>query len=147
MIKKILVAFDNGKKAHKALETAIEIAKGSEAEICLLVSVQMPHFLSSVTSSGMLKDLEEQNRQFFTDILKESEEKVRKEGIPVCSVILNESPGEAIVRYAEKENINLIVMGSANRRAIERMLLGLGSVTNYVLHHAKCSVLIIKCYP
>ncbi|OPY58088.1 MAG: Universal stress protein [Pelotomaculum sp. PtaU1.Bin035] len=144
MIKKILVAYDNGVKSQKALETAIEIAKGSKAEICLLVSVKMPQFISTVTSIDILKDLEEKNRQYFMDILKESEDKVGKEGIPVKSVILNESPGEAIVSYANKEKFDLIVMGSANRGTVERVLLGLGSVSNYVLHHAKCSILIIK---
>ncbi len=144
MIKKILVAYDNGVKAQKILETAIEIAKGCQTEICLLTSVKMPHFISDVASPDMCNDLEEQTRRYFTEIHKEAEAMITKEGIPVSSVILNESPGEALVRYADQEKFDLIAIGSANRGAIERVLLGLGSVSNYVLHHAKCPVLIIK---
>jgi len=144
MIKKILVAYDNGVKAQKALATAIEIAKGCQAEICLLTSVKLPAIIPSVASPDMYKDLEEQTSQFFTDALKEAEAKVVKEGIPVSSVILNESPGEVLVRYADQGKFDLIAIGSANRGTIERVLLGLGSVSNYVLQHAKCPVLVIK---
>jgi nucleotide-binding universal stress UspA family protein len=144
VIKKILVAYDNGDKAQKALETAIEIAGGNKAEIYLLVSVKMPEFISTVADPGMLQKLEGQSREYFTEILKEPEERVRKEGIPVFSVILQERPGEAIVRYAEKEGMDLIIIGSANRGKLERLLLGLGSVSTYVLQHARCPVLVIK---
>ncbi len=144
MIKKILVAYDNGEKAKKALETAVEIAKGCQAEICLMTSVNIPEFISSVAYPDMSRDLEKQTRNFFEDIHKEVEAKVAEEGIPVSTVILNENPGEAIVRYSEQEKYDLIVIGSANRGTIERVLLGLGSVSNYVLQRAKCPVLLIK---
>jgi len=144
LIKKILVAYDNGSKAKKALETAIEIAKGNKAGIYLLTSAKMTDFISSVASPEMLKDLEEKSRDYFVEALKEPVERVKKEGIPVSSVILQERPGEAIVRYAEEEGMDLIVMGSANRGTVERFLLGLGSVSNYVLQHARRPVLITK---
>ena len=144
MLKKILVAYDNGEKAKKAVEEAVEIAKYSKGEICLLTSVKMPSFVSSVAASDLVKGLENDSRKYFEDILKEYEDKIKQEGITVSSVILDESPGKAIVRYAEKEEFNLIVMGSVNRGSVERMLTGLGSVSNYVLQHAKCPVLIIK---
>lgn len=144
MIKKILVAYDNGYKAQKALETAIEIARGSKAEIHLLVSVKMPEFISSIAGSDMLQKLEGQSLEYFAEILKEPEERVKKEGIPFFSVVFQERPGEAIVRYAEKEGMDLIVMGSANRGKLERLLLGLGSVSNYVIQHARCPVLITR---
>lgn len=77
-------------------------------------------------------------------MLQEPSEKVRAAGLPVYTVILQERPGEGILKYAEKEGLDLIVMGSANRPAVERFFLGLGSVSNYVLQRAKIPVLIIK---
>jgi len=144
LLKKILVAYDNGTKAKKALETALEIAKGCQAEICLATSVKLPELISSVTSSDLYEDLEEQTRQFFTDILKEAEAQAVQAGVPVSSVILKDRPGEALIRLAEQEQFDLIAIGSANRSAFERAIMGLGSVSNYVLHHAKCPVLVIK---
>jgi len=141
--KKILVAFDNAEKAKKAVTTAIEIVKNSKGEICLLASVKMPSFISAA-SPNMIKALENDSRKHFTEVLKEYEDKIKEEGILASSVIFDESPGKAIVRYAEKEKFDLIVMGSGNRGSVERVLAGLGSVSNYVLQHAKCPVLIIK---
>lgn len=144
MIEKILVAYDNGKNARKALETAIDIAKGHKAKIHIVVSVKMPDFISSVAPPAILKDLEGKSQEYFVDILKEPEEKVLKEGLPVITAILYDKPGEAIVAYAEKEGIDLIVMGYANRNKLESLLLGLGSVSNYVLQHAKIPVMVTK---
>jgi len=92
----------------------------------------------------MYEDLEEQTRKFFTDILKEAEAQAVQAGVPVSSVILKDRPGEALIRLAEQEQFDLIAIGSANRSAFERAIMGLGSVSNYVLHHAKCPVLVIK---
>ncbi|HAG10501.1 MAG TPA: universal stress protein [Desulfotomaculum sp.] len=144
MFKRILVAYDNGDKAKKAVEEAIEIAKDGNGEICLLSSVKMPGFITTVTTPDMIKDLQEDTRKYFTEVLKGYEEKIINEGIKASFVILDESPGKGIVRYAEKENFDLIIMGSANRGTVERIFLGLGSVSNYVLQHAKCPVLVVK---
>lgn len=144
MINKILVAYDNGDRAQKALKTAIEIVRGATAEIHLLVSVKMPNVVSSVATPAILMKLESESQEYFAGILKEAEEIVRKEGLPVSSAILQERPGEAIIRYAEKEGVDLIVMGSANRGKLERMLTGLGSVSSYVLQNARCPVLVVK---
>ncbi len=144
MIEKILVAYDNGIKSQKALEMAVDIARLSQAEIYILTSVKMPRFITSVASHETLDRLEEQSREYFDNILKDAEEKVKKEGITVRSVILQDSPGEAIVRFAEKEKIDLIAIGAHNRKPVERFLLGLGSVSNYVINHAPCPVLLAK---
>ena len=144
MIKKILVAYDNGDKSQKALESAIELAKNSQAEIYIVTSVEMPGVVKSIVDREMLKKLEDQNHDYFSKILEEAAAKVKNESIPVQTIILHDRPGEAIVKFAEKEKIDLIVMGAHNRGPVERFFLGLGSVSNYVLNQAKCLVLIAK---
>lgn len=51
-------------------------------------------------------------------------------------------PREIIVDEADKWGADLIVMGSRGLGAWSRVLLG--SVSNAVVHHAKCSVLIVR---
>jgi len=144
MIKKILVAYDSGKNSHKALEIATEIAKNCHAEIYIFTSVKMPEIVSSVADQDMLKDLEGKTYEYFKSELGEAEEKIKNEGVQVQIVIVQDSPGTAIVRFAEKEKIDLIAMGSRNRGLFEGILLGLGSVSNYVIQNARCPVLVTK---
>ena len=143
MYKKILVAFDNDEKSKNAIKAATEIAKYSKGEICLLTSVKLTSFVSAA-SPDMIKELEDESSKLFAGILKEHEDKIKKKGIKVSSVILNESPGRAITNYAEEEGFDLIVIGSANRGIVGRVFRGLGSVSNYVVQHATCNVLLIK---
>jgi nucleotide-binding universal stress UspA family protein len=52
------------------------------------------------------------------------------------------SPADIIVRYATDKGIDLIVMGSRSKKAIDRFLVG--SVTAKVVAHAPCSVLVLR---
>jgi nucleotide-binding universal stress UspA family protein len=144
MIKKILVAYDSGKKSQKALEIAAEIAKNCRAEIYIFTSVKMPQMVASVAGQDMLKDLEEKSQDYFKNEIEEAAAQIRDEGVQVQVVIVNDSPGAAIVSFAEKEKIDMIAMGSRNRGFVEGLLLGLGSVSNYVIQNARCPVLITR---
>ena len=50
-------------------------------------------------------------------------------------------PGQEIVRIAEQEHIDLIVVGSHGRHGLALLL---GSTASSVLHHAKCDVMAIR---
>jgi nucleotide-binding universal stress UspA family protein len=144
MFKKILVAYDSGKKSHKALEIATEMAKNCGAEIHIITSVKMPQMVASVAGQDMLKDLEEKSQEYFKSEMEEAAAQIRNEGVPVQVAIVHDSPGAAIVSYADKEKMDLIAMGSRNRGFVEGLLLGLGSVSNYVIQNSRCPVLITK---
>lgn len=51
------------------------------------------------------------------------------------------SPGRSICQAAKAWEADLIVVGSHQRKGLSEMILG--SVSNYVLHHAPCSVLVV----
>ena len=62
--------------------------------------------------------------------------------VPVeTKLILGDLPYD-IVREANKEQCDLIIMGSRGSGGIESLMLG--SVSNYVSKHAKCSVMIVR---
>jgi nucleotide-binding universal stress UspA family protein len=66
----------------------------------------------------------------------------KDENIEVESVILEGSPVREIVDFAERTDIDLIVMGTHGKSAIERFLLG--SVTENVVRHSKIAVLVVR---
>ena len=150
MIKKILVAYDDGSQAQKALEAAIDIARNTGAEIYIASAYTIPIvYQGTIASDGIYPDntaitnyLYESARTHLEKILAEAAERVRQENIPVYTEILEGSPGKMISHFAENKEIDLITIGSHNRTAVNRLFMG--SVSNYVLQHAKCLVLIAK---
>ncbi|OPX88278.1 MAG: putative universal stress protein [Pelotomaculum sp. PtaB.Bin104] len=150
MYNKILVPFDNGIRSQRALNTAIELAKKFQAKIFIFTSLNIfscaLHFYS-YTDTALGRDIEERSRNNIEKALQDAAEKVKKEGLDVKPNIsdkddLEDIPGESIIRYAEKEEIDLIVLGSNNLGVFDRVFLG--SVSNYVIHNAHCQVLVIK---
>jgi nucleotide-binding universal stress UspA family protein len=66
----------------------------------------------------------------------------RAENVEIESVILEGNPANEIVDFAEKNDIELIVMGSHGKTGIQRFLIG--SVAENVVRHSKKSVLVVK---
>ena len=95
----------------------------------------MPKIIDSYAAQDMLKELENQSYSYFEKILEDAAASVRKEGVTAHIVIKNENPGEAIVRFAEQENINLITLGSNNRGPLFSWV---WECSNYVVQRAKC---------
>lgn len=61
--------------------------------------------------------------------------------IPCQTVVETGSPGEAICKAAERNGADFIVVGSRGLNAIRRTFLG--SVSDYVAHHAHLPVSIV----
>lgn len=73
-------------------------------------------------------------------LLRNLSEIAAKQGLEVEVHAATGSPSDAIVKIAERENVDLVVVGNKGMRGARRVL---GSVPNTVAHHAHCSVLIV----
>ena len=139
-MKKILVATDGSEYSQRALKTALEIARKFNSEVELLYAMEMPVAYDSSAYSYILSsgDLELDGERAL---------KATLEGIDISDVTLTKKkiqgkPAPVILKEVEDENIDLLVMGSHGYGAIAGAVLG--SVSQHVLHKAKCSVLIVK---
>lgn len=143
---KILLASDGSEYAIRAAEAAAELAKGLGAEVAILHVVTMPLVQSSVPGTptidldpGAVTAYIEQVRDAVAlrtgHILDEA-------GVPYTTLTEVGHPAEAIVRVAEDDGYDLIVMGSRGMSEIRSFLLG--SVSDKVSHHAPCPVMIVK---
>jgi len=124
-VEKILIATDGSMHSEFASHEAIDIAKRSGSALIVL--------------SVARKDENLPTAKECVDIVKRVAE---KEGIAVEALIRKGVPHEVIVNTAAHEDVGLIVVGSHGRTGITKLLMG--SVTERVIGHAKCAVLVWK---
>ena len=134
---KVLVPLDGSKQSYKALDSAINLAQMSGAEITAFHSI--PHI---DLGGPRTKHLEEQIVSQGNDILKKAVTYANKKKIKIKTKIVRGSPAFTTVKFAKSGNFDHIVMsttgtGSANGEMF-------GSVSNYVLHKSKIPVYLIK---
>ncbi|MGI0484575.1 universal stress protein [Pantanalinema rosaneae CENA516] len=158
MFTKILVAIDHSSLATVVFETALGLAKTSSAQLMLVHVLSSdeegsplpipPNADTMYWSPGNELNLELWRQQWETyaaenlKTLQALAATARQAGVTVEFQQLPDSPGRAICRLARTWDADLILLGSRGRSGLQELLLG--SVSNYVLHHAPCSVFVVK---
>ena len=144
MYNKALVALDGSQQAFKALDAAVSLVRqGSVKELGLLYVVSVPHQV--VTTDGMsvnfVPEFQEGQNKLAKEVLEKASEKVG-DGIKAETIIESGNPADAIIRLAEKNGYDLIVIGNRGLNQLQRIFLG--SVSTKVVSNAACSVLVVK---
>jgi len=146
---------DGSEHSLKALEMATQIARKFQGKITLLhvysVSVQ-PIMMPEPTALGSpsvpiltgaeVSRLVEVAREVGNRILSDGEEKAKAKQVEVEKMLVEGHVVQEIVKAAIEGNFDLIVVGARGISHIKEILLG--SVTDGVIHHARCPVLVIK---
>ena len=146
---KVLLATDGSKYAKAALEKCCELfALDEEAEVRVLSVAEVS--ISAGTepfgvSGEFYLSINSQLKKAAEEHVLEAKEVVQNclsGGGKVDTVVASGSPKSVIIEEAEEWGADLIVVGSHGYGFFERMLIG--SVSDAVLHHAPCSVLVVK---
>lgn len=138
-----MVPFDGSGYSQKAFEKALEIAEKFESKLIAMTVVQSKISDSAGISLERLQEIQDEEENTATIMLKKLEDQTNAKNISFSiAIIHNPSSSDGIVTFAEKNNSDLIVMGSHGRTGFRKIVLG--SVANGVLGRAKCPVLIIK---
>ena len=142
---KILVATDGSEDAEVATSTALDLAKSSGSEVHIVL-VEEPAY-AYVDPSGYPyfpdEELEHQLEQRARMRLDREVEKSRSAGGAVAEAHLRVGDAAAeIIDLAEDIEAGLIVMGSRGLGGIRRTLMG--SVSDSVVRHAHCPVLVVR---
>src|SRR5215208_729423 len=142
---KILLATDGSKEAALAVRTAVDISQRTGSELHVV------HVGSSLEYVGMgppqIGDIpaptQEQLSAEARGLLDAEVEQVKAQGGTVAEAHLGVgAPDREIVNLAEEIGVGLIVLGSRGRGGIRRALMG--SVSNSVVRHAHCPVLMVR---
>ncbi len=141
--RKIMVATDGSEPVKKAVDTAVDIAKLSGAKIyAVYVIASGGYTVGHPRDIGWEKAMTEQLRAEGTEAIAYVETAGKAANLEVESVLLEGNPAQEIVNFAEKNDIDLIVMGTLGRTGIQRFLLG--SVAQNVVRHSKKAVLVVR---
>ena len=150
--KKILVAIDRSPQADAVFEQALELAKKEEASLMLLYCVPLKSERSNFyvdVHSVELVNYTQENQEQLNNEQEEARRWLANYGqIATAQGILTEwdvkvgDANKAIAELAEAWNADLVVVGRRGHRGLAEILLG--SVSNYVVHHAPCSVLVVQ---
>jgi len=158
MFKKILVALDHSDMSDRVFAQALALAKAQNASLLLL------HILTERDSNGLIEpfpivpsvyaaDYASLNWETYAKEWKAYEEKgleqlrsyqsqAKSAEVDVELSQNRGSPGSTICEMARVSGSDLIMVGTHSRKGLEALLMG--SVSNYISHHANCSVLIVR---
>lgn len=139
MFNKILLATDGSADSMRAAEKALYIAQGRpEAKVDVVYVVDCPTSKADVLENWNAGDVNTKRKEKLRLI----EDKAKEAGVVYDIKILHGDPGPTIVDYANKNNYDVVVLGSRGLNSLQEMILG--SVSHKVAKRAKCSVLIVK---
>jgi nucleotide-binding universal stress UspA family protein len=155
MFERILVPLDGSEHSLRALEMAKQIAKEFGGKITLIhvysvavrpIIVPEPSTFSpggvSVITVEEASKVAEAVREAGRRVLAEGEQKAKAEKVQVETMLVEGHAVQEIVRAAKEGKFDLIVIGAKGISRIRELLLG--SVTDGVIHHAACPVLVVK---
>ena len=142
-IRRILLATDLAPASGDATTWALDLASAHGAQL-VIVSVidpdELMHDGTGVPSVGALRwDQVRDDRQKAAQRLVAQSQAA---GVEAAFMVWTGDPGESIVAAAAAEAADMIVVGSHGRSRIGRIVAG--SVSDHVVRHAPCPVLVVR---
>ena len=145
----IILATDGTKFGDAATDMlqSFRLGEGDVVKVISVVDMAVP--LAVDVYGGYLPDtseLEKAARENASKVVEGTINRLRSffkdPGVDVSGDVLFGSPDSRIVETAEEMHADLIILGSHGYKRWERLLLG--SVSSSVVHHAHCSVLVVR---
>jgi len=145
---KILLAVDGSAFSDAAIDGVAQRPWPANSEVKIITAAEIPVMIGAepwAASPLYFEELDHAIRDASTATLERAVSRLKSTSetrLQITSEVIQGSPREIIVNEAEEWGADLIVMGSRGLRAWSRLLLG--SVSNAVVHHAQCSVEIVR---
>ena len=143
------MAIDRSGYKERIITFTISLAKPLGAEIIAIHVIDKSTIVPATDAYGnyiggdQIQATEDELRKQANELLSEAELLGDKEEVKVDkAIIVASSCAAAIIDYAKKNNVDLIVVGTKGMTGLKHFLLG--SVANNIISHAHCPVLAVK---
>lgn len=139
-IKNILVPIDGSDASRRGLEMALSIAASTGGKVTVLEVIEefgpLPgYYEAAPVGVDRVDFIKEKRFEKIHSVLENT-------SVPWTREVKEGFPADVICEVARNEGSNLIVIGSRGLSFTGRFLLG--SVSDRVVHHAPCSVLVVR---
>lgn len=141
MYSRILLPLDGSPLAEQALPHAAALAERFQAEL-ILMKVLVPLASSINLPPGAVRKAEAAMREFANEYLDRVAARVQEKEISTKVVTVTGRPHEEIVRFAETEQVDVVVICTRGHSGISRWLMG--SVADRVARSVKVPVLLVR---
>lgn len=156
MFKTILVALDGSSLRQTVFDEALDLAQATEAKLVLLhvlsayeegspgIPIRSYQAYYPVLDDAVWKDYQRRWEEFENrrlSLLQREADLAAAAGVTAEITQAAGDPASTICAIAKSTNADLILVGSHRRRGLGELLLG--SVSNHVMHHAPCSVMVV----
>lgn len=140
---KILVAVDGSQASMDAAAQAIEIARKYNSEIIALHVILSDTTIFGTSPPRHIDEIKQEAQQYLDKIKQKLPDQHDNNKIQMRTELISSTTAVGgIVGFAEKENIDLIVVGTRGRSGFKKLLLG--SVASGVVNYAHCPVMVVK---
>jgi nucleotide-binding universal stress UspA family protein len=136
--KNILIGFDGSSQAEKATEIGLALAQSLDSKVLIFAVARPPEPATMVELNAMLDDA----REHFEEQFKKIEQRAKALEVGLETDIAVGHPVEQIVHRAEKDRVDLIILGRRGMSRFEKMIVG--STSEKVLRYAHCPVMVVR---
>lgn len=147
MVKKILLPTDGSDVVERAGEDAISMADVNGHDIIVLYVIDTS-YLNSLPQKDLRDQLKEELKregeeavEKFKNKLEESQCQGHCKNINLITLIKEGKPAEVILKTADEEDVDLIIMGKSGKNGLEKLILG--NTTERVVRGAKVPVHVV----
>ncbi|MEO5633095.1 universal stress protein [Gaiella sp.] len=143
-MREILVATDGSPAAQAALEEALalSLATGSGLAVITVWRALQGDFGLAYPSTAVLADILDAERTHAEVTLGVAVEQAVEAGVPIITFLATGDPAESICAYATEIDARLVAVGTRGHGTVAALLLG--SVSQAVVRHAPCPVLVVR---
>jgi nucleotide-binding universal stress UspA family protein len=140
---KILVAVDGSQASMDAADQAIEMASKYSSELIALHVILSDTTIFGTNPPRYIDEIKQEAQQYLDKIKQKIPDQHDNSKIQMRTELVSSATAVGgIVGFAEKENIDLIVVGTRGRSGFKKLLLG--SVASGVVNYAHCPVMVVK---
>lgn len=137
-LRRILVGYDASTESEKALEVALALGDSTDSKVLVLAVARPSEPDTSVKAVALLNGARERLERALSHLRS----RVRQNGVEIETQVVVGHQAEQIIIKAREDHADLIVVGHRGTSSLDQLTLG--SISEQVLSHAPCAVMVTR---